>query len=60
MLKSLVVNMVFYKWRYKYGGMQSSGIKRLIQLDAENSKPKQMYAQLGLATKLQQEIINKL
>ena len=38
----------FYKWRDKYGGMQSSDIKRLKQLEAENRKLKQMYAELSL------------
>ncbi|KES10748.1 Transposase [Snodgrassella alvi SCGC AB-598-O02] len=50
----------FYKWRDKYGGMQSSDIKRLKQLEAENRKLKQMYAELSLTSQLQQEIIKKL
>ena len=50
----------FYKWRDKYGGMQSSDIKRLKHLEAENRKLKQMYAELSLTSQLQQEIIKKL
>ena len=42
----------FYKWRDKYCGMQSSNIKRLKQLEAENRKLKQMYAELSLIFQL--------
>ena len=39
----------FYKWRYKYGGQQSSDIKRLKQLEeAENRKLKEMHTELSL------------
>ncbi|PXZ04658.1 hypothetical protein DKK79_09935 [Gilliamella apicola] len=47
----------FYKWRDKYGGMQSSDIKRLKLLEAENRKLKQMYAELSLTSQLNRIII---
>ena len=50
----------FYKWLDKYGGMQSSDIKHLKQLEAENRKLKQMYVELSLTSQLQQEITKKL
>ncbi|MCO6551223.1 MAG: transposase, partial [Gilliamella sp.] len=31
-------NFTFYKWRDKYGGMETSDIKRLKELEAENRK----------------------
>ena len=34
----------FYKWRAKYGGMDTSMITRLKELEAENSHLKKMYA----------------
>ena len=34
----------FYKWRAKYGGMDTSMITRLKELEAENSRLKKMYA----------------
>ena len=49
----------FYKWQDKYGGMQSSDIKWLKQMEAENRKLKQMYTELSLTSQLQQEIIKK-
>ena len=50
----------FYKWRAKYGGMEVSDIKRLKELEEENRRLKQMYADLSLKSKLQEEIIKKL
>ena len=50
----------FYKWREKYGGMETSDIKRLKELEAENRKLKQMFAELSLKSQLQEEIIKKL
>jgi len=34
----------FYKWRSKYGGMDASMLKRVKELEAENSRLKSMYA----------------
>ncbi|WP_141670404.1 transposase [Gilliamella sp. Choc6-1] len=53
-------NSTFYKWREKYGGMETSDIKRLKELEAENLKLKQMFAELSLKSQLQEEIIKKL
>ncbi|OCG36808.1 transposase [Gilliamella sp. Bim1-2] len=53
-------NSTFYKWREKYGGMETSYIKRLKELEAENRKLKQMFAELSLKSQLQEEIIKKL
>ena len=35
----------FYKWRTKYGGMVASMMKRLRELEEENSSLKKMYAE---------------
>jgi putative transposase len=53
-------NSTFYKWREKYSGMETSDIKRLKELEAENRKLKQMLAELSLKSQLQEEIIKKL
>lgn len=49
----------FYKWKAKYGGMDVSALKRLKELEAENSKLKQMYAELSLEHKVLKEIVEK-
>ena len=35
----------FYKWRAKYGGMDASLIKRMKELEGENTRLKKMYAE---------------
>ena len=55
-----VANSTFYKWREKYGGMEASDVRRLKELEEENRKLKQMYADLSLKSQLQEEIIKKL
>lgn len=37
-----------YKWKSKYSGMDVSQVKRLKELEEENRKLKQMYADLAL------------
>ncbi len=49
-----------YKWRSKYGGMEASDVRRLKELEEENRKLKQMYADLSLKSQMQEEIIKKL
>ena len=50
----------FYKWREKYGGMEASDVKRLKELEEENRRLKQMYAELSLKSQMQADIIKKL
>ena len=49
----------FYKWKAKYGGMEASDLKRLRELEEENSKLKQMYAELSLDYKLLKDVVEK-
>ena len=50
----------FYKWRSKYGGMEASDVRRMKELEDENRRLKQMYADLSLKSRMQEEIIKKL
>ena len=50
----------FYKWRSKYGGMEASDVRRMKELEDENRRLKQMYADLSLKSQMQEEIIKKL
>jgi putative transposase len=38
----------FYKWRFKFGGMDSSDAKRLRELETENGKLKKLLAEAHL------------
>jgi len=49
----------FYKWKAKFGGMNSSDVKRLRDLEEENRRLKQMYAQLSLDHQILKEIVEK-
>jgi len=49
----------FYRWKFKYGGMLPSDIKRLKQLEEENRKLKQMVADLSLDKVMLQDILSK-
>ena len=48
-----------YNWRKKYGGLEASEMKRLKDLEKENSRLKRMYAELALDHQLAKEIIEK-
>lgn len=49
----------FYKWRAKYGGMDSSMIARLKELEAENARLKKMYAEERIKAEILKEAIEK-
>jgi len=54
-----VSRAAFYKWRERYGGMSASELKRLKELEEENSKLKRMYANLALDLEAAKYIIEK-
>jgi len=49
----------FYKWKAKYGGLDISQLKRLKELEAENRKLKEMYADLSLEYKFLKDVVEK-
>lgn len=49
----------FYKWRSKYGGMDASLMKRMKELERENSRLKRMYAEEKLKAEIAREAIEK-
>lgn len=48
-----------YNWKKKYGGMESSDLKRLKALEEENRQLKRMYAELALDHQMAKEVIEK-
>ena len=46
-----------YQWRAKYGGMDASMMKRLKELEAENTRLKKMYAEEWLKAIIRQEAL---
>jgi putative transposase len=54
-----VTSTTFYNWRKKYSGMDYSQLKRLKELEAENRKLKQMYADAALDNMALKDVISK-
>ncbi|WP_281756615.1 transposase, partial [Neptunitalea chrysea] len=48
-----------YYWRKKYGGMETSELKRLKELEEENRKLKQMYADASLDIRMLKDVLSK-
>ncbi len=48
-----------YYWRKKYGGMETSHLKRLKELEEENRKLKQMYADVSLDITMLKDVLSK-
>jgi putative transposase len=57
--KHAISQSAYYKFRSKYGGMELSDLKRLRQLEEENSKLKSMYADLSLEYKIVKDVLEK-
>lgn len=49
----------FYNWRKKYGGLMPSEVRRLKQLEEENSKLKKLVADLFLDKVMLQDVIKR-
>jgi putative transposase len=54
-----ITNATFYNWKAKYGGMDASQLKRIRELEEENSKLKRMYADLSLVHHALKDAIEK-
>ena len=48
---------LFYKWRAKYGGMDTSMMARMKELEKENARLKKMYAETQLKYEVIQEAL---
>ena len=54
-----ISDATYYTWKSKYGGMSASDLKRLKELEEENRRLKQMYAELSLDHKVLKDVIEK-
>jgi len=54
-----ISDATYYNWKAKYGGMEVSDIKRLKELEDENSKLKRMFADLSLKHEALKAIVEK-
>jgi len=54
-----VAQSTYYKWKSKYGGMESSDLVRLKSLEDENRKLKKMFADVSLQNMALKDVIEK-
>lgn len=54
-----VSKATIYNWKAKYGGMEMNELKKFKELEEENRKLKQMYADLALDNKMLKDILGK-
>jgi len=54
-----ISSATYYKWKSRYGGMEVSDVKRLKELERENRRLKQMYADVSLENRALKDLIEK-
>ena len=54
-----ISDATYYNWKSKYGGMEASDVKRLKELEDENRRLKQMFADLSLEHRIVKDILEK-
>lgn len=54
-----VSKAALYKWRQRYGGMEATELKRIKELEEENSRLKRMYANVAMELDVAKYIIEK-
>ena len=54
-----ISNATFYKWRAKFGGMDTSMMSRLKELEDENRRLKKMYLEEKLKAEIANEYLTK-
>jgi putative transposase len=54
-----ITTATFYKWRQRYSGMEASEVKKMKELQEENSRLKKMYADLSLVHEALKDAVAK-
>ena len=54
-----ISDATFYNWKKKYGGLGPSELRRLRQLEEENTKLKKLVANLSLDKIMLQDVLSK-
>lgn len=54
-----ISSATYYNWKSKYGGMEASDVKRLKELEEENTKLKKMFADVSLENRAIKELVAK-
>ena len=54
-----VSDATFYNWKAKYGGLSVNQLRRLKELETENSRLKSMYSELSLVHHALKDVVEK-
>ena len=54
-----ISDATYYNWKSKYGGMSSSDLKRLKEMERELSQLKHMYADVAMENRALRDLIEK-
>ncbi len=54
-----ITETTLYRWRAKYGGMQTSDVRRLRQLEDENARLKKLVADLSLDVAMLKDVAGR-
>jgi putative transposase len=57
--KHEISTATYYQWKSKYAGMSVSELKRVKELEAENSRLKRMYAELALENAAIKDVLSR-
>lgn len=54
-----IAEQTYYRWRREYGGMDKSEVRRLKELERENTRLKKLVAELALDKAILEEAVAK-
>lgn len=54
-----ISNATYYQWKSKYAGLSVGELKRVKDLEAENSRLKRMYAELALENAAIKDVLSR-
>ncbi len=54
-----ISSATYYQWKSKYAGLQASDLKKMRELERENARLKQLYAETSLENQALKELIHR-
>jgi putative transposase len=54
-----IATATYYQWKSKYGGLEASDLKKLRELEHENARLKQMYADAAMENRSLKDLIDR-
>ncbi|MEY2903860.1 MAG: hypothetical protein RLY89_2966 [Bacteroidota bacterium] len=54
-----ISELTFYNWKAKYGGMETSDVAKMKELERENAELKKMYAEMSIENRAIKNLLAK-